>query len=456
MGLHRIRKGLNLPLAGVPEQTIEAAPPCRRAALAADDYIGLKPTMHVSVGDDVRRGQLLFEDKKNPGVRFTAPGSGRIEAIHRGERRALQSVVIRLDSAELSGGGESVSFSSYTGRPPGELDRSQIKGLLLESGLWTALRGRPFGRVADPQKSPRSIFITAADTNPLAPEVDVALAGKQELFERGVQALSKLTDGAVYICKSVDSKVPAPSGGRFRVEEFSGPHPAGTVGVHIHYLDPVDAEKLVWHVNYQDTAAIGRLFLSGELDVGRVISLAGPAVRRPRLLSTRIGASTDDLVERELSSGENRVISGSVLAGRMAAGDLLGYLGRYHHQISVIPEQRSRSFLGWLTPGAASYSTINTFLSKLMPRKKFGLGSSTNGSDRAMVPIGMYERVMPLDIQPTFLLRALLVNDIEGARQLGCLELEEEDLALCTFVCPGKAEYGPLLRSVLTTIEKEG
>ena len=412
--------------------------------------------MHVTVGDDVRRGQLLFEDKKSPGVRFTAPGAGRVVAIHRRERRALQSVVIQLDRAELAGDGESVTFASNTGRSAGELDRGQVRELLLESGLWTALRGRPFGRVADPEKTPRSIFVTAADTNPLAAEVGVALSGKQEIFERGLETLAKLTDGPVYVCKSAGSTVSAPSGGRIQVEEFSGPHPAGTVGVHIHYLDPVDAGKLVCHVNYQDVAAIGKLFLTGELDVGRVISVAGPSVKRPRLLATRIGASTDDLVERELSNGETRVISGSVLAGRIATGEVFGYLGRYHHQISAIREEREREFLGWLTPGGDSYSTVNTFVSKLVPGKKFGLGSSTNGSDRAMVPIGMYERVMPMDIMPTFLLRALLVNDIEVAQQLGCLELDEEDLALCTFVCPSKAEYGPLLRSVLTTIEQEG
>ena len=327
MGLHRIKKGLNLPITGAPEQQIATTSQPRHVALIADDYVGMKPTTHVAVGDDVRRGQLLFEDKKNPGVRFTAPASGQITAIHRGERRAVQSVVIQLDSAESAGGGETVSFSSFTGRSPGELDRGQVKELLIESGLWTALRGRPFGRVADPEKTPRSIFVTAADTNPLAPKVDAALAGKQESFERGLQALAKLTDGPVYVCKSPGSSVSAPSGGRFAVEEFSGPHPAGTVGVHIHYLDPVDAEKLVWHVNYQDVAAIGKLFGSGELDVDRVVSLAGPSVTRPRLLATRIGASTDELVERELSNGENRVISGSVLAGPHCFGRSLRLSG---------------------------------------------------------------------------------------------------------------------------------
>lgn len=456
MGLHRIKKGLDLPIAGEPEQRIHQAAQPTRVALLADDYVGMKPTMHVSVGDDVRRGQVLFDDKKTPGVRYTAPAAGRVTAIHRGERRALLSVVVQLDSAESGGRGETVQFSSYSGQHPGSLRSEQVKELLIESGLWTSLRARPFSRVADPQLRPRSIFVTASDSNPLAPSVDAVLEGKEAHFERGLHAVAQLTDGPVYVCKMAGSKVKAPTGGRFIEEEFTGPHPAGDAGVHIHRIDPVDRGKLVWHLDYQDTIAIGRLFESGALDAETVVSLAGPSVTRPRLLRTRLGASTDDLVARELQNGENRVISGAVLSGRAASGDIFGYLGRYHHQISVIPEDRAQEFLGWLSLGVDKFSTVNTFISALLPGKKFRFSSAVNGSDRAMVPIGMYERVMPMDILPTFLLRALLVSDIERAEQLGCLELDEEDLALCTFVCPSKVEYGPLLRQVLTMIEKEG
>ena len=456
MGLHKIKKGLNLPIAGEPEQRIEQASQPRRVALIADDYIGMKPTMHVSVGDDVQRGQLLFDDKKIPGVRYTSPASGTVAAINRGERRALRSVVIQLDTAELAGRGNAASFRSYSSRHPGALSRQEVKDLLLESGLWTSLRGRPFARAANPADVPHSIFVTATDTNPLAPSPDAVLEGKEADFERGLQAVAKLTDGLVYVCAARGSSVTAPEGSRFRLEHFDGPHPAGTVGVHIHWLDPVDRNKTVWYLYYQDVIAIGKLFSSGELDVERVISLAGPAVQRPRLLRTRLGAATDDLVEHELTNGENRLISGSVLSGRTASGDVFGYLGRLHHQISVVPEDRRREFLGWLAPGSDKFSTINTFVSRLIPGKRFRFTTATNGSDRAMVPIGMYERVMPLDILPTFLLRSLLVGDVEKAEELGCLELDEEDLALCSFVCPGKMEYGPLLRQVLTVIEKEG
>ncbi len=456
MGLHKVSKGLNLPIIGEPEQRIDQAPQPARVALLADDYIGMRPTMHVAVGDEVRRGQLLFEDKKTPGVRYTSPAAGRVSAIHRGARRALQSLVIQLDAAEASGHAESVRFDSYSGRHPKELSRDQVRALLLESGLWTAIRMRPFSRVARPEETPHSIFVTAIDSQPLAASLDVVMAGREEDFERGLQALARLTDGTVYVCKAPGSSVRVPDGSPFRTEEFSGPHPAGTVGLHIHTLDPVSRGKIVWHAHYQDVIAIGRLFRTGGIDPERIISLAGPSVRRPRLLRTRLGVSVADLVRENVGDGENRVISGSVLSGRTASGEIFGYLGRYHHQISVLSEDRHRQFLGWLSPGFGRFSTVNTFLAKLIPGKRFRFTTSSNGSHRAMVPIGMYERVFPIDILPTFLLRALLVADIEKAEELGCLELDEEDLALCSFVCPGKVEYGPLLRQVLTTIEKEG
>ncbi len=454
--LHRNSKGLDLPIAGEPEHRIETASPAHQVALLAADYPGMSPTMHVQVGDEVSRGQLLFEDKKTSGVRYTSPGSGRVTAIHRGERRALQSLVVQLDASESSGRADSVSFSAYTGRHPGSLARTEVQELLLESGLWTALRARPFGKVADPAETPRSIFVTAMDSNPLAPPARLALEGQKAAFERGLRAVAKLTQGPVFICESPESGFPVPSDSQFRREEFRGPHPSGTVGFHIHMLDPVDRNRLVWHLNFQDVVEIGRLFGDGQLHPERIISLAGPSVRRPRLLRTRLGASTRDLAQGELSDGEPRVISGSVLSGRTASGEVFGFLGRYHQQVSVLPENRSREFLGWLSPGVSRYSTINTYLSKLIPGRKFRLTTSTNGSSRAMVPIGMYERVFPFDILPTFVLRALLAGDTEKAEELGCLELDEEDLALCSFVCPGKVEYGPLLRQVLTTIEKEG
>ena len=454
MALHKIAKGLDLPILGEPEQAIEPGAPIRRVALVADDYVGMKPTMHVSKGDVVRRGQLLFEDKKTPGVRYTSPGAGKVLAINRGARRALQSVVVELSEG---GGEEAVSFESYTGKPIPALSRDEIVALLVESGLWTALRTRPFSKAPGPATTPHAIFITAMDTNPLAASADVVLAGREEDFAAGQLCVAKLTDEEVYLCKAPGAAVSADPHSGIRVEEFAGVHPAGTVGVHIHVLDPVHREKTVWHVGYQDVVAIGTLFRTGQLDVDRVVALAGPSVKRPRLVRTRVGASTDDLVNGELEDGDHRVISGSVLSGRAAMGEIHGYLGRYHNQVSVIREGRPRELLGWMAPGADKFSLSNAFLSALWRgKKRFDFSSALNGSLRAIVPIGLYERVMPMDILPTFLLRALMSDDVERAEELGCLELDEEDLALCTFVCPSKIDYGPALRRNLTQIEKEG
>lgn len=456
MALHKIKKGLRLPIAGEPEQRIDAAAPPRRVALLADDYVGLKPTMQVRPGDQVRRGQLLFEDKKNPGVRFTAPGGGRVTAVNRGARRALRSVIVELSDDERAGRGESVRFAEDTGKHPAELGREAVVALLVESGLWPALRARPFSTVADPQSRPAGLFVTATDSNPLAPLVATVLHGDEEHFERGLTAVAKLPDGPTFVCLAPGTEVPVPAKGDIRVETFDGPHPAGTVGVHIHTLMPVHRGRQVWHLGYQDVVAIGKLFAGRGLDPTRVIALAGPGVAQPRLLRTRIGAATADLVAGELRDGEQRVISGSVFSGRTAGGETVGFLGRYHHQVSVLPEGREREFLGWMTPGADKFSTVNAFVSRLMPGKHFHFTTSTQGSDRAIVPIGMHERVFPMDLLASFVLKALVMRDVERAEQLGALELDEEDLALLSFVCASKHDYGPYLRDVLTTIQKEG
>ncbi len=454
MAAHRITKGLDLPIAGDPQQTIAPAPAARRVALLGADYIGMKPKMEAKVGDKVKRGQLLFEDRKAPGVRFTAPAAGTVTAIHRGEKRAFQSLVIELDGSD-----DQVSFASYTGAAPEQLGADQVKALLLESGLWTALRMRPFSRVPAPDSSPRALFVTAVDTNPHAADVAVVLKGKEADFKRGLAVLSKLAP-KTFLCKSskLQIDVAGPGLGGIQVEDFDGVHPAGNVGTHIHMLSPVDRERVAWHIGYQDVVAVGVLFATGQLDPRRVVSLAGPVVQRPRLLATQLGASIDELTAGELQPGENRVVSGSVLSGRIASGEALAYLGRYHTQVSALLEGRHRELLGWLAPGTGKFSIIPVyfgFLGKLFG-KKFAMTTTTNGSPRAMVPIGMYERVMPLDIHPTFLLRSLLVGDTDRAIQLGALELDEEDLALCTFVDPGKADFGVVLRKNLSEIEKEG
>ncbi|MFO0691844.1 MAG: Na(+)-translocating NADH-quinone reductase subunit A [Myxococcota bacterium] len=466
MALHKFDKGLDLPLPGQPTQVVRGVSPCTRVALLADDYPGMKPGMHVVEGQTVKRGQLLFEDRKQPGVRHTSPGAGRVIGIHRGDKRALQAVVIDLSDGERRGNpgdDEFARFESYTGANPSSLSRDQIRALLAESGLWTAIRQRPFGRIPSPEGDADALFITAIDTNPHAPLPEVALAGKLDDFRLGTSLVAKLIDGPTYLCVAEHSELAAGAPKGVRVEHFAGPHPAGTVGVHIHTLRPVNRNRKVWHLGYQDVAAIGHLFRTGRLDVSRVISIAGAPVADPRLEQSRLGACVSEIVAADVArakSGESpkeiRTISGCVLSGKRTHGEIFDFLGRYERQVSLLEEDREQVFMGWLSPGPNLFSVTRIYLSKLFTPKKFKFTTSTNGSQRAMVPIGLYEKVMPMDIMPTFLLRSLLVGDLENAERLGVLELEEEDLALCTFVDPGKTNFGPILRRNLETMEKEG
>lgn len=444
----RIKRGLDLPITGAPEQRIEAARPVRSVAVIGFDYHGMKPTMSVQVGDRVKLGQVLFSDKKTPGVHFTAPGAGVVSAIHRGEQRVLQSVVIDLD------GDEAVEFASYSDAQLEALSAEQVRENLQQSGLWAALRTRPFSKVPVVDSTPASIFVTAIDTHPLAADPAVVIAESAEDFSRGLRVLARLAK--VFVCTAADAKIPGAGLANVQVEAFAGPHPAGLAGTHIHFLDPVDAHRTVWTIGYQDVIAIGKLFVTGCLSVERVIALAGPMVDKPRLVRSRLGASLDELTAGELMTGKKvRVISGSVFGGRTSRG-ACAWLGRYHQQVSCLEEGAEREMLHYLRPGVDKHSVLNLYVSKLMSGKLFDFTTSTNGSPRAMVPVGNYEEVMPLDILPTQLLRSLIVSDTEMAQKLGCLELDEEDLALCSYVCAGKYEYGPILRDNLTLIEKEG
>lgn len=455
MAVHRVTRGLTIPLAGEPDPVVEGLRPVSRVGLVGDDYVGLRPTFHVGVGDRVRVGQLLFEDKAQPGVRYTAPAAGSVAAIHRGERRVFESLVIDVPPAERSRRSAHVTFTSFTGRHPSAIPEDGVRALLLESGLWTALRARPFSRVADPGARPAAIFVTAIDTDPLAPDADPLIRERHADFTRGLTALVRLTDGPVFVCTSTAFPVALPAGDRVRHEQFAGPHPAGAVGFHIHRLYPAGRSRVVWHVGYQDVIAVGHLFDTGRLDSARVIALSGPAMARPRLVRTGVGAAIDDLIRDELRDGEVRIISGSALSGRAVRGPVHGYLGRYHRQVCALSEGREREFFGWAAAGLRKFSAAGVFVSRLLPRRRFALSTTTNGSRRAIVPIGVYDRALPFDMPSTVLLKALLTGDTERAEQLGCLELDEEDLALCTFVCPGKNDYGTPLRQVLTALEQE-
>jgi Na+-transporting NADH:ubiquinone oxidoreductase subunit A len=445
----KVKRGLDIPIAGKPEQQIHPGPPVRMVGVLGEDYGAYKrlPALLVKEGDRVLLGQPLVRGKHLNTVTTTSPGTGVIEYIERGARRFLQTIAIRLE-----GDGEE-TFNAWQADELAGLNSAQVRDNLLASGLWLSFRTRPYSLVANPETEPHAIFVTAMDTSPLAADPAVIIAESPDDFTNGLTVVAKLTPGKVFVCKAAGAAVPAADG--VRVEEFAGPHPAGLAGTHIHFLAPAGAKRTVWHLSYQDVIAIGRLFTSGRLSTERIVALAGPQVFNPRLIRTRLGASINDLVRNELRSGESRAISGSILSGHHAAGKT-AFLGRFHLQVSVLREGGKRELLGWMAPGLDKYSASKVFMAGLLPQKEFRLTTTKNGSPRAMVPTGSYERVMPLDILPTQLLRALVIEDTETARALGCLELDEEDLALCTFVDTGKYDYGPMLRRNLRQIMKEG
>ncbi len=315
-----IKKGLNLPIAGKPEQVIHNGNTVTEVAMLGEEYVGMRPSMKVREGDVVKKGQVLFEDKKNPGVVFTAPASGTVTAINRGEKRVLQSVVIKVE------GDEQITFARYEASQLASLTSEQVKQNLVESGLWTAFRTRPFSKVPALDAEPSSIFVNAMDTNPLAANPEVIIAEHQQAFFDGLTVLSRLFESkkVIHLCGSADSNILNAAQSRqinnVETNRFKGPHPAGLSGTHIHFIDPVGATKQVWYLNYQDVIAIGKLFTTGELFTDRVVALAGPQVKNPRLVRTRLGANLSQLTANELNAGENRVISGSVLSGAIATG----------------------------------------------------------------------------------------------------------------------------------------
>jgi Na+-transporting NADH:ubiquinone oxidoreductase subunit A len=443
-----ITKGLDLPITGGPEQTISEGNPIKSVALLGRDYVGLKPKMLVSEGDQVKLGQALFSDKQNPEVLFTSPAAGIVKAIHRGEKRVLQSVVVEIK------GDEQETFNRYSAADLGLLTAEQVKANLLASGLWTSFKTRPYGKIPHTDSTPSAIFVTAIDTRPLAANPAVIIKERAEDFANGLKVIAKLSAGKTYVCKATGADIKAEG---VEIAQFSGVHPAGLPSTHIHFIRPASAEKTVWHLDYQAVIAIGALFTTGQLNVERVISLAGPTVKNPRLVKTRVGANTDDLVAGELEDGENRVISGSVLYGHEAT-DRLAYLSCYSLQVSALKEGRQRELFGWIVAGKDKYSALNVYTSSVDRKtgRLFPLTTDKNGSNRAIVPVGIYENVMPMDILPTPLLKALVVGDSDQAQLLGCLELDDEDMSLLTFVDPGKHDFAPVLRANLNKIEKEG
>ncbi len=449
MSVVKIRKGFDVPIhGGLESALVQDGPKIHHVALKPQEAWGIKVKLLVHIGQKVKLGEPLFYDKRDEAVLFTAPGAGEVVEINRGKRRMVQSVVIRLDDQE-----EQLPFDAVD---PVRAEADEIRGHLLRSGLWPCLRQRPYDKIAHSAQDPRSIFVTAMETQPLAPPPLAALEGREAHFRAGLVALTKLCSGRVRLCTRAGEDWSAFQVDGVEHTQFEGKHPAGNAGVHINALDPVGPGRTVWHLGYQDLADIGEFLGTGRIPTARVCALVGPAVKQPSLMRTRRGASTADLTEGRLEAAQPRLISGSVLGGWTAKpASPYGYVGRWDNMLCVIDDAPKREFLGWLNPLGKRHTYTNSALAKFL-RREYQFDSDTNGGDRAIVPIGSYDQVLPMDILATPLIKALAAGDLEGAEKLGVLELAEEDLALCEYVCPSKIPVTNLLRDMLERIEKEG
>lgn len=443
-----LTKGLDIPISGSPEQKIRSGQKILQVALIGDDYVGMKPTMLVNPGDKVTCGQPLFTDKKNEGVLFTSPGCGTVVDINRGEKRKFESIVIGLD------GEDAVSFCDPAENPD-TLAPQTIRDLLIKSGMWTAFRTRPYGKTPAIDSVPASLFITAMDSAPLAADPQVIIKERSEEYQLGLKILRKLLTVPIHYCTGTNDLQPFEEVDGLEYWSFQGPHPSGMPSTHIHFIDPVYEGKTVWHIGYQDVIDIGHLFTTGQLRTERVVAIGGSGALKPSLVRCRIGASFASLCRQEVTLDDLRIISGSVLSGRESIGNYR-FLGRFHDQISIIEDSSGRSIFNWLLPGKGRFSIKPVFASTFNKEIKFPMNTAVWGGKRAIYPLGTYDQVMPLDIIATSLLKSISTGDTEKSKALGCLELIEDDLGLCGFVCPGKNEFGPVLREVLTAIELGG
>lgn len=442
-----LRRGLALPITGAPRQSIENTAQVQHFAVLGADYLDLKPSVLVAEGDAVGAGAPLFFNKTVPDAMVTSPVSGRIKAVNRGARRKLVSIEIVADPDAA----EPLDFSDV-----GDVTtRDGLVERVCQAGLWTAFRTRPYSKVPDPATTPKAIYVTAMDTEPLAADPALIISEEPDAFNAGLKAVAELSGGTTYLCQTSGSELPVTDVSGVERVGFSGPHPAGLAGTHMHFLEPPTAESFVWTISYADVLSIGRLLMTGRYDPSRVVALSGPQCKDPRLVRTLDGASLVELTQDDQPSDVTlRMISGSVLSGRAGEAET-AYLGRYARQVTLIEEDRKQIPLGWVRPMVEKYA-VQPVLGSALAKREFPLTSNLNGGRRAMVPLGTFEQLMPQDFLPTQLLRSLLVMDTDQAQALGALELDEEDLGLCGFACPAKYEYGQALRDCLTKIEKEG
>lgn len=445
----KITKGHNIRIAGKPAANIIQGDTPGTVAYQPVEFRYIKPKLMVQEGDVVKLGTPLFFDKRNPEVKWASPGGGTVKAIHFGPRRVIEKIIIELDKHE-----ESEQYNSYSHQEIAALTKEAVRTQILDSGLWPMIRQRPFNKIADPNSEPSSIFISCINSAPLSVDLDIALRNRRSSFQAGVNALSRLTEGKVNIVVSDDSLTDT----FIDVENaethyISGPHPAGNVGIQIHHIDPLKPNKVIWTLSAQQVVTLGRLFLKGVFNPSVVMAVSGTGVNEPTHVKTRVGTSIKSLLNGKLKDGSLRIISGNVLTGSIS--DMDGYVGYYQTTISVIPNSEEREFLRMLKPGSAKtrYSLTNTFLTPGQTEYEFN--SQKNGEERAMIPINTWENVLPMDIYPNPLYRAILANDIEEMEQLGLLECDDEDFALCSFACPSKIDVGTVIRKGLDILEAE-
>lgn len=442
----KIKKGLNINMIGEAEKTIKDLV-TDQFAIKPTDFIGVFPKLKVNEGDSVQAGSPLFIDKYRDNIVFTSPVSGKVKEIKRGPKRILLEVKIEAD-----GKNEAIDFKAES---PAKLKREEVIKKLLDSGVWPMIRQRPYSVIANPNDQPKSIFISTFDTAPLAPDNDLIVHGNGEAFQAGIDALAKLTNGKIHLnvdANATHSKVFTNSKG-VQINQFSGPHPAGNVGVQINKIDPINKGDVVWYCYPQDVLTIGRLFLTGKYDATRVVAITGSEIKKPAYVKTKIGAAVEALVKDNTTDVFKRLISGNVLTGTKV--ELDGYLSFYHTQLTAIPEGNYHEMFGWALPGFDKFSLSRSFPSFLFKNKKYKLDTNYHGGERALVMTGIYEKVFPFDIYPLQLLKAIIVEDIDLMENLGIYEVDEEDFALCEVVDTSKTNMQEIVRKGLDLMRKE-
>lgn len=444
----KLKKGLDILLKGEAKRELTQLPLVHAYALKPEDFPRVTPKLLVRVDDEVKVGTPLFFDKYRPQILFTSPVSGKVSDIVRGEKRKILEVVITPEAEQV--------YETFEVPAVEAADREQIKSLLLNAGLWPMIIQRPYGIIANPQDTPKSIFVSGFDSAPLAPDMNFVLENEAENLETGFALLGKLTDGKVYLGLKNGTSGVLNQVKNAEIRLFEGPHPAGNVGVQIHHIDPINKGDVVWTVDVQHVAMIGRFFRTGRVDMSKIVALTGSETAQPRYFSVITGLPINSIVrQKELRSQTEkvRIISGNVLTGRRVEPE--GYLGFYSNQVTVIPEGDTYEFLGWGMPRLNKFSVSRSYFSWLSPKKHYRLDTNMNGGVRAYVVTGLYDKYLPMDIYPLYLLKAILAGDIDKMENLGIYEVIEEDFALCEFVDPSKTEMQAIIRQGIDLMIKE-